>query len=375
MPLDSLLSAISSLIIFACLLLATFLFAVKSENRRANSYFALFLILTAIDASGWPIATAGLSNSWWNALRFASVFLQMPLFVWFVRATCFTDFHHSKWDALHAMPFLLAVFLTLPGENFALRSAAQSIGGPFLTHRETLFLVSAAHIQYYAYIAITLGTLLDFRRIFREHCPDVKSGVFGWLLQLVAVSLVVHSLVLVKSVSAFTAFQGVFVALQIAGALAALAVITWFSLKALLQPELFRAVDKGLIRARRFAGGASLDAQNDIDKLYAHMDKAEPYLDPSLTVSGLAAQIGSTPRELSELINQTLGMSFFDFVNGYRIDRAKKMLASEEMTVLEILYAVGFNSKSSFNTAFRKHANMTPTGYRQSLQLPEAGAP
>ena len=370
MPIDMFLSAVSSLIIFACLLLATFLFAVKSENRRANSYFALFLILTAVDASGWPMATAGLSENWWNALRFASVFLQMPLFVWFVRATCFTDFRHSKWNALHAIPFLLAVLLTLPGEQLAFRSEAQSTGGPFLTHRETLFLVSAAHIQYYAYIAIALGTLLDFRRIFREHCPDVKSGVFGWLLQLVAVSLVVHSLVLVKSVSALTAFRSAFVALQLAGALAALAVITWFSLKALLQPELFRAVDKGLIRARRFAGGGAPDAQNEIDKLYAHMDKAEPYLDPSLTVSGLAAQIGSTPRELSELINQSLGVSFFDFVNGYRIDRAKKMLASEEMTVLEILYAVGFNSKSSFNTAFRKHEDLTPSEYRRQIACP-----
>ncbi|WP_164118697.1 helix-turn-helix domain-containing protein, partial [Sphingorhabdus sp. Alg239-R122] len=61
-----------------------------------------------------------------------------------------------------------------------------------------------------------------------------------------------------------------------------------------------------------------------------------------------------------------LSFSFFDFVNGYRVSAAQDiLLSSPDMTVLEILYAVGFNSKSSFNTAFRKHTGSTPTQYRR----------
>ena len=59
---------------------------------------------------------------------------------------------------------------------------------------------------------------------------------------------------------------------------------------------------------------------------------------------------------------------FFDFVNEYRIKKAMEMLSDtnkKDLTVLEILYKVGFNSKSSFNTAFKKHAGKTPTQFRK----------
>jgi AraC-like DNA-binding protein len=61
---------------------------------------------------------------------------------------------------------------------------------------------------------------------------------------------------------------------------------------------------------------------------------------------------------------------FFDFVNEYRIQKAMGILKDQsrsQLTVLEILYEVGFNSKSSFNTSFKKHTNLTPTAYRNAL--------
>ena len=74
-------------------------------------------------------------------------------------------------------------------------------------------------------------------------------------------------------------------------------------------------------------------------------------------------------RELSALINHKLNQHFFDFVNEYRIKKAMEILRDPEndrMTVLEILYEVGFNSKSSFNTVFKKYCGQTPTQYRKS---------
>jgi AraC-like DNA-binding protein len=65
-----------------------------------------------------------------------------------------------------------------------------------------------------------------------------------------------------------------------------------------------------------------------------------------------------------------LNKHFFDFINEYRINDAKKLLkdpTKKEITVLEILYQVGFNSKSSFYTAFKKATNQTPTAYRKSV--------
>ena len=80
-----------------------------------------------------------------------------------------------------------------------------------------------------------------------------------------------------------------------------------------------------------------------------------------------ARQLDMPVRELSLLINRLLNQHFFDFVNSFRIRKAMEMLkdpGKKEFTVLEILYEVGFNSKSSFNTAFKKYTQLTPTQYR-----------
>ncbi|WP_159949816.1 helix-turn-helix domain-containing protein [Polaribacter septentrionalilitoris] len=99
------------------------------------------------------------------------------------------------------------------------------------------------------------------------------------------------------------------------------------------------------------------------------MSKNKPYLNPSLSIRNLAAELNMNSRELSVLINQNLNQHFFDFVNEYRIEEAKSILKNpvkKEFTVLEILYEVGFNSKSSFNTAFKKHTGTTPTQFRKT---------
>ena len=73
-------------------------------------------------------------------------------------------------------------------------------------------------------------------------------------------------------------------------------------------------------------------------------------------------------KDLSALINLYMDKHFFDFVNEYRIKKAIQILkdcTQKELTVLEILYQVGFNSKSSFNTSFKKYTGKTPTDYRK----------
>jgi AraC-like DNA-binding protein len=105
-----------------------------------------------------------------------------------------------------------------------------------------------------------------------------------------------------------------------------------------------------------------------IRKLNSYMTEEEPYLDPSLTIYDLAKKTGIPSKEVSLMINHELNQHFFDFVNGYRIRKAMDLLkdpGKKEFTVLEILYEVGFNSKSSFNTAFKKYTQITPTQYRK----------
>jgi AraC-like DNA-binding protein len=87
--------------------------------------------------------------------------------------------------------------------------------------------------------------------------------------------------------------------------------------------------------------------------------------DSLLNLRSLSRAISEKAHYVSQVINRDLNSNFFELVNRHRIAQAKKLLAEESgKTILEIAMAVGFNSKSTFNTAFRRHAGMTPSAFR-----------
>ena len=99
------------------------------------------------------------------------------------------------------------------------------------------------------------------------------------------------------------------------------------------------------------------------------MGEQEAYLQPDLTLPSLAKAAGCSVNHLSQVINAGFGMSFFDWVSQFRIERAKELLADEasrDEPVLTIAFAVGFNSNSAFYSAFRKWVGQTPTQYRKA---------
>jgi len=89
--------------------------------------------------------------------------------------------------------------------------------------------------------------------------------------------------------------------------------------------------------------------------------------DPNLSLWSLSKHIGASPNYVSQTLNENIGESFFDFVNSYRIGTAKSLLQDTDQTVLQIAYDVGFNSRSSFYTAFGKVTGQTPMAYRKAV--------
>lgn len=87
-----------------------------------------------------------------------------------------------------------------------------------------------------------------------------------------------------------------------------------------------------------------------------------------VTLPRLSEHLGIRPDQLSELINQDMGMNFSTFINTIRIHRSCELMAdSPEKTITEILYESGFNSKTPFNMAFREIMNMSPSDYRERM--------
>jgi AraC-like DNA-binding protein len=112
------------------------------------------------------------------------------------------------------------------------------------------------------------------------------------------------------------------------------------------------------------------DAQLLAEKLKTHMSQHRPYINPDLCLRDLAEQLGVYPHYVTQVLNTLFNQNFYDFVNTYRVEEAKKLLRggtdkSGKMPILTIAYNCGFNSKSSFNRIFKQKIGLTPSLYRE----------
>ncbi len=111
-------------------------------------------------------------------------------------------------------------------------------------------------------------------------------------------------------------------------------------------------------------------AEQGLAKLLALMETQKLYLQGDLTLPTVAEALGISHNNLSQIINDKLQKNFYDFVNAYRVEAAKKLIAdpaNDNLTLLAIAYDAGFNSKSAFNSVFKKHCEMTPTQFKKSV--------
>ena len=103
------------------------------------------------------------------------------------------------------------------------------------------------------------------------------------------------------------------------------------------------------------------------EKLATLMELKKPFLNPELKLDDLAQMLGVSRHHASQVINQHFHKGFFDFVNEYRIAEAKKILVKDrsagELNIIEVLFAVGFNNKTSFYKAFKKFVGTSPMTY------------
>ncbi len=103
-----------------------------------------------------------------------------------------------------------------------------------------------------------------------------------------------------------------------------------------------------------------------VKRLHDMMETERAYLNDELTLPDLSSRLGISPQQLSQIINERIGEGYSAYINGFRLKYAEQLLThNREMTILRVAYQSGFNSKSSFNSQFKKKYGMTPTEYRE----------
>ena len=163
--------------------------------------------------------------------------------------------------------------------------------------------------------------------------------------------------------------------------------IYWVSYRAWNRPEIFSVISGGMhhqgvksqsrfsihsvVRKYANSGLHKKDLQQIISKLENKLQGEKAYLDPELSIDGLAASISCTRHQLSQAMNECLGKSFYDCINHYRVEEARQLLSDPQKDIEKISsigFDAGFNSVSTFNEVFKKITGCSPSQFRKQRE-------
>lgn len=369
-------SIVSFIIVTLFLLLSVFLLSVKTTKKLSNKLLASFLTITAIDISVFFYHDFIELPPSIEMLRIQISNFKDPLLFLYILSIIYSDFKLKTKHLIHALPWLLCILILIPNFFSVDKNQQLDFLYTYSNSPESRAITILTRVVEVIYLIAEIYYILRYRKLLLENYTGKDAfHNYKWLKQLIIFILVGQGLTSIKGIIRDSGhfnddFINIFrVILLVFG----LFFSFWLVFKALLSPKLFRGINVNLKLSKDLTikkdTNPETEKNKQIEDLRNYMDKEEPFLNPALTVKILSEKIEIPARELSVLINQKLGQHFFDFVNGYRIEKAMTILkdpSKSKHTVLEILYEVGFNSKSSFNTAFKKHTKTTPTAYRKT---------
>jgi AraC-like DNA-binding protein len=225
-----------------------------------------------------------------------------------------------------------------------------------------------AHV--FVYLGLTYKSLLKYRKIIKNKYSQIDQINLDWLSfslntfgLLTFVSLIQNFIALAENRSAFMV------------TLVLLLIFVFYFvnkviLKALRQPEIFTGITQN--ETTKYLGSNLTPSQIEEykEQLLALLRTEKLFLNPQVSLTDLSEKLSVPTKHLSQVINQMFNKSFFDFINTYRIQEVQQILKEsmdDKLTVLEAMYQAGFNSKSSFNTAFKKETGQTPTEFRKMI--------
>lgn len=256
----------------------------------------------------------------------------------------------------HALPFLLVLVYSFIG-------FAVTIPDPPVS--------AIVNIQVIIYIIAGVVIIARYHRIVKENFSKDESKIRQW----VTVVLLGYALACLTPVVAF--HFGLFngqsdITKEVVGFLPFLLFYNILFFNAVENP----VVIHDLPFEEKYQGSRLTDdlAKKYLEKLNNTVESEKCYLEPELTLGSLSESSGIPARYLSQIINQYKRKSFYDYINGLRAEYACKLLLSDNRkTVLEILYESGFNSKTSFNTFFKKHTGISPTQFKTKNKISGSG--
>ena len=280
---------------------------------------------------------------------------------------------------LHFIPFLITVAYLIP---FFLLPAEQKIdifkneGRGYETFQ--LVLILTVFVSGIAYVALSVVLLQKHKKKIRNQFSDLEEINLQWLQFLTYGFGLVWCLVIFTR-NDMLIFSGVSIFVILIG---------FFGFqqrdifKSRVNPKISEDLEEVTLdiakpssepkKEKYGSSGLSSKLADELhERLNAVMQAEKIYKNSDLSLSDLANNLDTHPNYLSQILNEKEELSFYDYVNTYRVNEFKRLIAipkNQQFTLLAVAYDCGFNSKSSFNRYFKKCTNQTPSQYVKALQ-------
>jgi AraC-like DNA-binding protein len=377
----SLIDTINVISVFFLVFFSFFLLTHKKGKRVSNRMLGLFLLTVAFVLLNFVLSRENRLPSFFLMvflLMNAFSFVMGPLLYFYVRSVVYRDFAWRKGYLVHTIPLalyllLLAAVAVMDPSSFVnighlRKSFFGAIAMPIFT--------GIISLQLLFYLGASFWALRSYRVRLRNSFSSLDKINLGWL------SLIIGGIGLIWLIGAGNSLVAMSIGegrpwpwLSIANMLIIFAIANLVIIKGLKQPEIFLGIEE----KPKYEKSPLTDdeAKRLEDTVKDFMESKKPHLVPGLSLSDLAKGMAVAPRALSQTINSRLRKNFVDFVNFYRIEEAKRLLSGSGgngKTILEIAYEAGFNSKSVFNKAFKKHAGVPPKEFRKKAGAGERTA-
>jgi AraC-like DNA-binding protein len=318
------------------------------------------------------------SNPWFAGWGSNLPLLVGPIIYFYTQSLLNKDFVFNSKSWKHFLPFSILFLATEIYFLIQPREIQEKILSNVLRHHipSSVFVVSTLiFFQFLFYIIASFRLVSSYKNIASKYFSDKRQTDVSWLSSMILFFLLIIILTILNGLLSQTSFSTYYLVVFNIIILAVLIFVITVLLKALQKPYFFSFSDSDFSNEEppslTKVGWTDLERiqkKETVQMILNYTQNKKPYLEPELTLEQLASQLSLRPRVLSQVINEILGQNFYDFINRHRIEEASRLLTNpkdKKITILEVLYEVGFNSKSNFNTLFKKYTGLTPTEFRK----------
>jgi AraC-like DNA-binding protein len=349
------------------ILLASALLVLKQGNRAATRLLAAFMLVSAINIGGSLVMSTKYIFHYPHLTQLATPFhfLLGPIVFLYIRVAISRERRLGKKELLHLVPFVICAAYYLPlylqsreGKLSYLAQAFQNYPSMEWRIKSLLLLCQAL-----PYLILTFW-------IFTKHIRKTGGLPVQNRFNLLWLRTFLAMIFIIIGAGLYRLFFHLREETMLLIPLCFSVLVYVAGYMALKHPEALTGMDESTLLKKYEKSTLTTErAESYLKRLLQTMETEKPFLDGDLTLQKLAERLSIPVNHLSQIINEQQGQNFVDFVNAYRVKEAQRMLldsSKKHYTVLAIAEEVGFNSKSAFNAAFKKHAHMTPTEFRRA---------